>query len=68
MRTIISDDLAQNSLLNEFSLKEIVISPVKAGMDMLIFSGWRIPVINGVEDLAGNTIADDSEMDFSGGC
>jgi len=46
---IISDDLAQNSLLNEFSLEKIVVSPIKAGMDILIFSGWRTPVIKGIK-------------------
>lgn len=41
---IISDDLAQNSLLEKFSIKEIVTKPIKAGVDMLIFSGWGAPV------------------------
>ncbi len=41
---IMSDDLSQNSLRDRFSLKEIVSLPVKAGVDMLIFSGWRSPV------------------------
>jgi len=45
---IISDDLDQNSLLNKFSLKEIVALPFKAGTDILIFSGWRVSVIEGV--------------------
>lgn len=40
---IISDDLSQNSLLNQFSIEEIVALPLKAGVDMLIFSGWRAP-------------------------
>lgn len=48
---IISDDLSQNSLLNKFSLKEIVTLPIKAGIDVLIFSGWRTPVVNGVSAL-----------------
>jgi len=48
---IISDDLSQNSLLNKFSLKEIVTLPIKAGIDILIFSGWRMPVVNGVSAL-----------------
>jgi len=48
---IISDDLSQNSLLNNFSLKEIVSSPVKAGVNILIFSGWRSPVHEGVWEL-----------------
>jgi len=45
---IISDDLSQNSLLNEYSLEEIVSLPIKAGTDMLIFSGWKKPVEQGV--------------------
>ncbi len=45
---IILDDLDQNSLLNSFSLKEIVVLPFNAGNDILIFSGWRLPVIDGV--------------------
>ncbi|MFH1714514.1 MAG: glycoside hydrolase family 3 N-terminal domain-containing protein [Candidatus Nealsonbacteria bacterium] len=39
---IISDDLDQNSLLNNFSLKEIVVKPAEAGIDILIFSGYRL--------------------------
>jgi len=48
---IISDDLSQNSLLSKFSLKEIITLPIKAGIDILIFSGWRMPVVNGVSAL-----------------
>lgn len=48
---IISDDLAQNSLLDKFSLNEIVSLPIKAGLDILIFSGWRIPAEKGVSAL-----------------
>lgn len=48
---IVSDDLSQNSLLNEFSLEEIVGSPVNAGVNLLIFSGWRKPVPEGVRTL-----------------
>ncbi|MFH1656412.1 MAG: glycoside hydrolase family 3 N-terminal domain-containing protein [Candidatus Nealsonbacteria bacterium] len=44
---IISDDLSQNSLLDEFTLNEIVSLPVKAGVDILIFSGWRIEAEKG---------------------
>ena len=47
---IISDDLAQNSLLNKFSLKEIVTKPIVAGVDILIFSGWRLPVEQGLDE------------------
>jgi len=45
---IISDDLDQNSLLNKFSLNEIVSLPFKAGVDILIFSGWRLPAEKGI--------------------
>jgi len=48
---IISDDLDQNSLLKNFTLEEIVVSPIKAGVDIIIFSGWRSPVENGLEAL-----------------
>ncbi len=46
---VITDDLSQNSLLKEFSLKEIVVSPFLAGSDILLFSGWRSSVEEGVE-------------------
>jgi len=46
---VISDDLDQNSLLKKFPLKEILIKPVEAGVDILIFSGWRLPVENGLD-------------------
>lgn len=46
---IVSDDLAQYSLLKNFSLEEIVILPIQAGMDLLIFSGWRTSVVNGIK-------------------
>ncbi len=45
---VVSDDLAQYSLLNNFSTEEIVSKPFNAGVDLLIFSGWRTPVSNGV--------------------
>ncbi len=41
---IISDDLSQNSLLNNFTLNEIITKPVLSGNDILIFSGWRSSV------------------------
>lgn len=41
---IMSDDLAQNSLLDNFNLKEIVTKPINEGVNVLIFSGWRSPV------------------------
>lgn len=46
---IISDDLDQNSLLNEFTLKEIISGPIEAGVDILIFSGYRLPVEKGLD-------------------
>jgi len=46
---IISDDLAQNSLLQNFSLEEIMTKPIDAGIDMLIFSGWRTSVEQGLD-------------------
>lgn len=41
---LISDDLAQNSLLSQFTLKEIITLPFLSGIDVLLFSGWRAPV------------------------
>ena len=41
---ILSDDLLQNSLLNSYDLKEIVTSPIKAGVDLEIISGYRSSV------------------------
>ena len=46
---IISDDLDQNSLLENYSLEEIMIKPIQAGVDILIFSGWRLPVEQGLD-------------------
>jgi len=46
---VISDDLAQDSLLNKFSLEEIVTKPIEAGVDVLIFSGWDIEVSQGLD-------------------
>ncbi len=46
---IVSDDLDQNSLLTNFSLKEIVIKPIEAGVDIIIFSGWRSSVEQALE-------------------
>ena len=40
----------QNSLLNKFSLKEIVTKPIEAGVDILIFSGYRSPVEQGLDE------------------
>jgi len=47
---IISDDLSQNSLLNNFTLKEIITKPVLVGNDILIFSGWRSPVNQALDE------------------
>jgi len=46
---IVSDDLAQDSLLDNFSLEDIMARPVEAGVDILIFSGWDIEVEKGIE-------------------
>ncbi len=48
---VMSDDLDQYSLLNNYSLEDIVIKPVEAGVDILIFSGWRLPAKDGVKAL-----------------
>ena len=50
---VISDDLAQNSLLEKFSLREIVSMPIEAGVNILIFSGWQNPVPQGFNTLVG---------------
>ncbi|MCP6718444.1 MAG: hypothetical protein KJI70_02820 [Patescibacteria group bacterium] len=47
---IISDDLSQSSLLNNFTLKEIMTKPILAGNDILIFSGWRSPVNQALDE------------------
>ncbi len=46
---IITDDLDQNSLLEKYSLKQITTKPIEAGIDLMIFSGWRSPVKNGLD-------------------
>jgi len=46
---IISDDLDQNSLLEKFSLKEILTKPIEAGVDVLIFSGYSLSVEEGLD-------------------
>ncbi len=46
---VISDDLAQNYLLEKFSLKDIILKPIQAGVDVLIFSGWEIDVSKGLD-------------------
>jgi beta-glucosidase-like glycosyl hydrolase len=47
---IISDDLDQNSLINKFPLKEIFKLPIESGTDILIFSGYRLPVEQGLNE------------------
>lgn len=46
---VITDDLDQYSLLNNYSLEEIVTRPIVAGADMMIFSGWRLDSKKGIE-------------------
>jgi len=46
---IISDDLSQTSLLENFSLEEIITKPIEAGVDILIFSGFTLPVEQGLD-------------------
>jgi beta-N-acetylhexosaminidase len=46
---IISDDLDQNSLLENFTLKEIITKPIEAGIDLMILSGWRNPTHLGLD-------------------
>ncbi len=46
---VVSDDLSQYSFLKNYSLTDIVSLPIKAGIDVLIFSGWREPVESGPE-------------------
>lgn len=41
---VMSDDLSQDSLLSRFSLEQIIGLPVEAGVDIIIFSGWKSPV------------------------
>jgi len=49
-KIIISDDLSQYSLLNNFSLNDIVSKPFLAGVDMLIYSGWRSSVEEAINE------------------
>lgn len=46
---IVSDDLSQYSLLDNFSLEEVVSKPFNAGIDVLIFSGWRKDAKEGIK-------------------
>ena len=47
---IVSDDLSQYSLLENFTLKDIITKPIKSGVDILIFSGYRTPVEKGLNE------------------
>lgn len=47
---VLSDDLAQDSLIQKFSLKEVMQKPIEAGIDMIIFSGYKVPVEQGVDE------------------
>lgn len=47
---ILSDDLDQNALLEKFSLRDIMVKPLEAGVDVLIFSGYRLPAERGLEE------------------
>lgn len=47
---IISDDLSQNSLLEKFSLRDIVQKPIEAGVDIMVFSGFRTPAEQGLDE------------------
>lgn len=47
---VLSDDLAQDSLIKKFSLREVMVKPVEAGIDILIFSGYKVPVEQGLEE------------------
>jgi beta-glucosidase-like glycosyl hydrolase len=46
---VISDDLSQYSMLNNFSLEDVVFKPINAGIDMLIFSNWRKDSKEGID-------------------
>ena len=46
---IISDDLAQDYLLEKFSLDELFQKSISAGVDLLIFSGWEADVKEALE-------------------
>lgn len=47
---VMSDDLAQDSLIKNYSLREIMAKPIEAGVDMLIFSGYKVPVEQGLDE------------------
>lgn len=48
---VLTDDLDQYSLLNNYSLEDVITKPLNAGVDMMIFSGWRLPSEQGVSTL-----------------
>jgi len=46
---IMTDDLAQTYLTDNFPLKELITRPIEAGADIMIFSGWEIGVVEGLD-------------------
>jgi beta-N-acetylhexosaminidase len=46
---IMTDDLAQTYLTDDFPLKDVVTKPIEAGADIMIFSGWEIGVAEGLD-------------------
>ena len=57
---IVCDDLSQASLLNNFTLKEILAKPLRAGVDLLIFSGWESSVNEAMDTFF--KMAEDKEL------
>jgi len=47
---VMSDDLSQYSLLNNYSLEDIVSKPINAGINIVIFSGHRSSIEEGVSE------------------
>lgn len=48
---IMTDDLPQRHLLDTYSLKGMVTLPIKAGVDILTFSGWSTTAIQAAQIL-----------------
>lgn len=47
---IIPDDLAQNSfIIKKYAVKDLVSLPIEAGVDFIMFSGYRIPLEQGLD-------------------
>ena len=55
---IVSDDLSQYSLLDNFSLEETISRPFLAGVNMIIYSGWRSSVRDAVLELKRKAVVD----------